>query len=100
MNWNKNDKKDFYEHLLKKQNEVMEMPSNKRIATWALHILEILFPEQKSNEYNSVEDIASALRLLEVELENIMRQSKVCDCCPHKKVASNFFLPAYPKYQN
>lgn len=95
MNWNK-DRTDFYTHLLKKQKDVIEMPSNKRIANWALHILEILFPEQKSSEYNSAKDIKEALNNAETELENILRQSKICDCCHHKQIANDFFeqLPA------
>ena len=85
------NKPDFYAHLLKKQNDVMEMPSNKRIANWALDILEMLFPEQKSSAFNTVKDIESAFRQSEQELEEIMRRSKICECCPHKEIAHRFF---------
>lgn len=69
----------------------MEMPSNKRIANWALNILELLFPQQKSSEYNSVNDIELAFQKSEIELEEIMRRSKVCKSCPHKEIARIFF---------
>lgn len=100
MNWDNADKSNFYEHLLKKQNDVLEMPSNKRIADWARNILELLFPEQKSSEYNSVSDIERAFQHSESKLEALMRNSKVCECCPHKEVAHSFFVQIPSLYQS
>lgn len=91
MNHSFENKSGFYEHLLKKQHDVMEMPSNKRIADWALSILEMLFPEQKSSEFNTVKDIERAFQNAERELEDIMRRSKICDRCPHREIAHCFF---------
>ncbi|WP_447642150.1 MULTISPECIES: serine O-acetyltransferase [Chitinophagaceae] len=91
MNLDLSNKSAFYEHLLQKQQEVLEMPSNKTIAEWALNILDLLFPEHKSHEFNSVADIAQAFQKAEYELEDIMRRSQVCECCPHKIIAHTFF---------
>lgn len=85
------DKQAFYDHLLHKQQEVIQMPSNKAITKWATDILDILFPEQQSEEYKNANDIEKALNKSEQVLENLMRQSRVCDRCPHKQIANHFF---------
>ncbi len=69
----------------------MEMPSNKRIASWAMNILEILFPEQKSSDFETISDIESAFEKSKSELEHILRNSKICECCSHKVVVDKFF---------
>ncbi|MFT4203778.1 MAG: serine acetyltransferase [Chitinophagaceae bacterium] len=86
-----NDKLDFYEHLLKKQNQVLEMPSNKRIAGWALSILEMLFPQQKTADFSTIKGIELTFHKAERELEDIMRHSEICERCPHQAIARRFF---------
>ncbi|UIR56432.1 serine acetyltransferase [Sphingobacterium sp. SRCM116780] len=82
---------NFYEHIYQKQLEVFEMPSNKKISSWAVHILDLLFPERNAGGIKSVEDVKLAFGQSEIELEQLLSKSKACEVCDHFRVAQDFF---------
>ncbi len=86
-----NNLDDFYNHLYKKQVEVQEMPSNKKISAWAIGIIDMLFPERNSREFHSVAEIQAAFQLAERELEILLNKTKACDVCNNTEVADRFF---------
>ncbi|NGM62288.1 serine acetyltransferase [Sphingobacterium sp. SGG-5] len=87
---------EFYRHLFLKQLEVQDMPSNKDIAKWAQNVLHLLFPEQNSKGFQSVEEIKLAFEQAENELFELLLKTKACSHCDNKEIARRFFedLPA------
>ncbi|MGJ1386100.1 serine O-acetyltransferase [Sphingobacterium spiritivorum] len=81
----------FYAHLYAKQLEVQDMPSNKRIAQWAMNLLHLLFPERNSNSYQSVEEIRVAFQQSENELFDLLIRTKACSQCDNQEISSVFF---------
>lgn len=82
---------DFYEQLFQKQLEVQDMPSNERIAEWAVNVLHLLFPERDSKGFQSVEEIKLAFEQSEKELFELLLKTKACAHCDNKLIAENFF---------
>jgi len=90
---------DFYNHLYQKQLEVQDMPSNKRIAEWAINVLHLLFPERNSKSFESVAEIKLAFEQAEVELFELLLKTKACSHCDNREVAAIFFTEL-PKIYN
>ena len=88
--------KEFYLHIFNKQQSVEAVPSNQEIADWALRLINILFPQQAKQEFNSPEEIEHRFSLLESELCKMMNATQACSSCNSDKVAKSFFkqIPA------
>ncbi len=91
--------KDFYQHIYQKQQAVIDMPSNKAIAHWAVSLLHLLFPEQNSKPVNSIEEIESAFKQSEADLYLLLFKAKACSNCDIKKISARFFLNLPDIYQ-
>lgn len=86
------DSAEFFSHILQKQKEAIEMPSNKDITDWVVAVLELLFPDQKTSIYGTAKDVANAFQRLESRLVELLRKSRVCDICNHTETARKLFL--------
>ncbi len=64
--------KEFYQHILDKQQITGAVPSNKEIATWALQVIRLLYPEQSNRLFTFVHQLESEFKKLEIELCNIL----------------------------
>lgn len=82
---------DFYQHLYQKQLDVQDMPSNKRIADWAVQLLHLLFPERNSKSFQSVEELKLAFEKSEAELFELLFKTKACSHCDNKHITREFF---------
>ncbi|WP_437921701.1 serine O-acetyltransferase EpsC [Sphingobacterium sp. LRF_L2] len=82
---------NFYQHIYQKQLEVQDMPSNTRIADWAMHVLHLLFPERSSSNFQNVEDVRKAFEEAEEELLELLQKTKACSHCDNKRIARLFF---------
>lgn len=81
---------EFYKHIYRKQMEVQDMPSNARIADWALHVLHLLFPERQTAHFQHVGDVRKAFEEAEEELLELLMKTKACLHCDNKQIASRF----------
>lgn len=84
--------KEFYEHIFDKQQAVQDMPSNKRIAQWAISLLHLLFPERSSSDFKEVADVKAAFQVAESDLYELLLKTKACSSCNVKKISEDFFL--------
>ncbi|MFZ4863765.1 serine O-acetyltransferase EpsC [Sphingobacterium sp. Mn56C] len=83
---------EFYNNLFRKQEEFLDMPSNRRIVAWAKNVLHLLFPERDSKGFTHVDDLIEAFKAAEVELYSILTKTKACASCDNKVIAEKFFL--------
>lgn len=90
---------DFYLHLYKKQLEVQDMPSNERIAEWAVQLLHLLFPERNSKSLKSVEEIKLAFDRSQAELLEILLKTKACFTCDIPQITVQFFVEVPAIYE-
>lgn len=81
----------FYNHLFTKQQQREAVPANDVIATWALHIIGLLYPELSLSSYASEKEIEGEAGKLEKELVNILTATKACKNCDHTEIAKSFF---------
>ncbi|HEX5551806.1 MAG TPA: serine O-acetyltransferase EpsC [Chitinophagaceae bacterium] len=81
----------FYRHILDKQREVKAVPPNEIIASWALKVLRLLYPEQAKRHYTSTEQIKQEFLALEHALTGILNDTKACCDCNNEAVARAFF---------
>jgi serine O-acetyltransferase len=72
--------KEFYQHILNKQQVTGAVPSNKEIAGWALQVIRLLYPEQSKRLYTFVHQLEAEFMKLESEL-----------CQDNEQIAKNFF---------
>jgi len=83
--------KDFYQEIFLKQQAVQDMPSNKRIAQWALALLYLLFPERNSYTYHKISDVEAAFKKSESDLYELLLKTKACIECDIKRISEEFF---------
>src|SRR5690606_14705279 len=81
----------FYRHILRKQQEVEAVPPNEIIASWAVKVLRLLYPEKSKRQYGSVDEIRSEFAALEHALTGILNDTKACCNCNNDLVARQFF---------
>lgn len=91
--------KKFYQHILEKQKEALEMPSNRKIAAWAVNLLHLLFPERDSRSFKEIKEVELAFQQSESELLEVLTKTKACECCDNQKIAKDFFLELPEIYQ-
>lgn len=82
---------EFYKQLFDKQQRIEPVPSNKELATWALKVIRLLYPEQSIKHFTSPDDIKEEFKRLEKELENILGATKACKECNNKTITKKFF---------
>lgn len=81
----------FYEHIFQKQQAVQDMPSNKAIARWAMHLLHLLFPQQQSTAFNTVGEVKSAFDASESAFLELLDKTKACEDCNIRQISRDFF---------
>lgn len=87
---------DFYQHILKKQQQIEAVPANEIMASWAVRVLRLLFPEQSKRLFTNVQQIKEEFAILQENLVGILNSTQACSHCDYEKVAENLFgrLPA------
>ena len=81
----------FYRHILQKQQQIEAVPPNEVIASWAVRLLRLLYPEQSKRHYNSVRQIEEEFSALEQSLVCMLNDTKACQNCNNESVARSFF---------
>lgn len=90
---------DFYTYIFQKQIEVQDMPSNKKIAQWAVALLHLLFPERNSNSFVNVAEVKDAFTESKAELLEILLKTKACTVCNNEAIAEEFYQKLPDLYQ-
>ncbi len=83
--------KDFFQQLFSRQQKKEIVPSNDIIASWALHLISLLFPEQSMCSYSSAKEIEDEYKKLEEDLINILNATRACRDCNNEQIAKQFF---------
>lgn len=81
----------FYQYILEKQQHIEAIPPNEVIASWAVKVLRLLYPEQSKKLYTSVKQIEEEFAGLEQSLLSILNATKACSNCNNEAVAKSFF---------
>lgn len=81
----------FFQQLHDKQREIGDVPPNGVIAAWALHLLDLLFPERQTHPDRDVEQLKIQFTQSEAELLRILDRTKACEECNHGLVAKRFY---------
>lgn len=81
----------FYQDILKKQQNIEAVPPNEIMASWAVKVLRLLYPEQSKKLYTSVRQIEEEFTGLEQSLLTILNATKACNNCNNEVVARSFF---------
>jgi len=68
--------KEFYQHILNKQQITASIPANKEIAAWALQVIRLLYPEQSNKLYSYVYQLEAEFMKLEDELCGLLDATK------------------------
>ena len=84
-------KKAFFKELFSRQQKKEIIPSNDIIAGWALHLINLLFPEQSICSYSSEEEIEREYIKLEADLVNILNATRACKNCNNEEIAKQYF---------
>lgn len=83
--------KAFYQYLFNKQQKVEAVPSNKEIASWAIRLIRLLFPEQAKESYQRESEIENAFNKLKTELKTILDSTQACINCDNQVITNEFF---------
>lgn len=81
----------FYRHILDKQRQIEAVPPNEIIASWAVKLIRLLYPEQSKRHFTSEEQIREEFASLEQTLLSILNDTKACVSCNNEAVAHAFF---------
>lgn len=86
----------FYRHIFEKQQQVEAVPANEIIASWAVKVLRLLYPQQAKRHFGSVGEIQAEFLSLQQALTGILNDTKACCDCNNEVTAKAFFdaLPA------
>lgn len=82
---------DFHQYLFQKQQQVEAVPSNKKIAGWALRVLSLLYPQLVKTNMASVHGIKEEFNKLKAQLKAILEATQVCEDCDKSIIARSFF---------
>ncbi|MGZ3778149.1 MAG: serine O-acetyltransferase [Mucilaginibacter sp.] len=83
--------KEFYQHILNKQQVTGAVPSNKEIAGWALQVIRLLYPEQSKRLYTFVHQLEAEFMKLESELCELLDATRGSHCEDNEQIAKTFF---------
>ena len=78
-------------NIFKKQQQKEQIPSNELIASWASHLICVLYPELSHCTYPTPEAVQQELISLEKELVKMLDATKSCTNCNHEEVSASFF---------
>ncbi len=81
----------FFDQLLDKQQQREVVPGNEAIASWALDLMSLLYPELSASAYSSAHEIENEFRKLEEDLVKILKATRACDNCNNEETARLFF---------
>ncbi len=82
---------EFLQQLYNKQREIVDVPPNGVIAAWALHLLDLLFPERQTHPDRDLAQLSLQFTQSETDLLGILDRTKACESCNHGAVAKRFF---------
>jgi len=88
----------FFQRLYDKQREIADVPPNGVIAEWALHLLDLLFPERQTHPNRDVNQLRAQFVQSEADLLSILNRTKACEACNHETVTGRFY-GALPELQ-
>lgn len=83
--------KEFYQHILNKQQVTGAVPSNKEIAGWALQVIRLLYPEQSKKLYTFVHQLEAEFTKLESELCELLDATRNQQHEDNERIAKAFF---------
>lgn len=83
--------RDFYQHIFNLQQKTEAVPPNDRIASWALQLICLLYPERSSSFFNTPDEIGQQFDKLEKELADLLNATKACSKDNNVKKARIFF---------
>lgn len=81
----------FYQHILEKQQKVEAVPPNEVIASWAVHLIRLLYPQQTKKNYENAAQIEEAFAESRSRLLDILNDTKACSDCNNEEVVVTFF---------
>lgn len=81
----------FFQRLHDKQREIADVPPNGIIADWALHLLDLLFPERQTHPDRDVAQLKTQFAASEANLLGILNRTKACETCNHGTVTQRFY---------
>ncbi|GAA4913760.1 serine O-acetyltransferase EpsC [Mucilaginibacter defluvii] len=82
---------DFYKELLTKPRAKQVVPSNDKIAGWALKVVYLLYPEHSTMALESLSDLKQHVADLQNELANILSTGAHADAVTGHDIAAEFF---------
>lgn len=71
--------KDFLERILARQRKIASLPSNEEISGWAMHLLEIVFPEKRHHAFSSTDGVHAAISDNQKQLQQLLLSMKEAD---------------------
>jgi serine O-acetyltransferase len=86
---------NFYRHLFDKQHEAKCLPANAVIASWALKVMYLLYPEQAQKQFDSLETLKHEATNLQHELAGIV-QATCSFLEPDAGLAAELFFKQLP----
>lgn len=81
----------FYQYILEKHQHIEAVPPNEIIASWAVKVLRLLYPEQSKKVYTSAQQIKGEFSGLEQNLLTILNDTKACSNCDNEAISKSFF---------
>ncbi|AOM75717.1 serine O-acetyltransferase EpsC [Pedobacter steynii] len=82
---------EFYLHIFNKQNAVEAVPSNQVVASWALKLMDLIYPERSTYPKYTFAEIQGMFAGLEIELTEILNATKACKNCNNELISKAFF---------
>lgn len=82
---------EFYKHIFNTQQKSEIVPPNDKIATWALNLIRLLYPERSETFFSSPSAIEMEFKKLELELVGLLNATKACSSDDNVEKAHTFF---------
>ena len=89
----------FYQYIFDKQKRIELVPPNERIATWALDLMALLYPERAEFFPASPQVVKEKFDKLVTELVVLLEATKACNSWNHQEKAMTFFDGIGDMYQ-
>jgi serine O-acetyltransferase len=89
---------DFLKQILIKQTKTVDVPSNETLANWALHLLNLIYPERGPLNFSNEVELNNAFYQSKLELCEILNATKpFCNDC--LEAADLFFDQLHELYR-
>lgn len=82
---------EFYQYIFDKQKGIEMVPPNERIASWALDLISLLYPERSDYFPASSQVVKDKFGKLTNELVILLESTKACHSWNHQEKALTFF---------